>query len=441
MGLKHDKSEEAFARARGVLVGGVNSPVRAFKAVGGTPLVIDSAAGARITDVDGNEYIDLVGSYGPLIHGHAQEQVVTAVTKAARRGTSFGAPTEAETRLAELLLEAYPRAEKVRLVNSGTEACMAAIRLARAATGRDKIIKCVGCYHGHVDALLVQAGSGATTLGTPSSPGIPQAVTADTILVDYNDLDAVAAALEAHDGRIAGMILEPVGGNMGVVRPEAGYLPGLRELCDRHGAVLIFDEVMTGFRLAFGGAQQVYDVPADLTTVGKVIGGGMPVGAYLGPASLMDQVAPLGEVYQAGTLSGNPLATAGGLAALEPLRDAAIYGRLEALGVELAAGLREAATEAGLGERICINRAGSMITVFFTPGPVTDYAGATASNTAAYAAFFHAMLDSGVYLPPSQFEAWFISLAHTDEDVAATAKAAAGAFAAAANVMDAPAVE
>jgi len=441
MGLKHDKSEEAFARARGVLVGGVNSPVRAFKAVGGTPLVIDSAAGARITDVDGNEYIDLVGSYGPLIHGHAQEQVVTAVTKAARRGTSFGAPTEAETRLAELLLEAYPRAEKVRLVNSGTEACMAAIRLARAATGRDKIIKCVGCYHGHVDALLVQAGSGATTLGTPSSPGIPQAVTADTILVDYNDLDAVAAALEAHDGRIAGMILEPVGGNMGVVRPEAGYLPGLRELCDRHGAVLIFDEVMTGFRLAFGGAQQVYDVPADLTTVGKVIGGGMPVGAYLGPASLMDQVAPLGEVYQAGTLSGNPLATAGGLAALEPLRDAAIYGRLEALGVELAAGLREAATEAGLGERICINRAGSMITVFFTPGPVTDYAGATASNTAGYAAFFHAMLDSGVYLPPSQFEAWFISLAHTDEDVAATAKAAAGAFAAAANVMDAPAVE
>ena len=325
MGLKHDKSEAAFARARDVLVGGVNSPVRAFNAVGGTPVVIQSAAGATLTDVDGNEYIDYVGSYGPLIHGHTQEQVVTAVTKAARRGTSYGAPTEAETLLAELILAAYPQAEKVRFVNSGTEACMSAIRLARAATGRDKIIKCVGCYHGHVDALLVQAGSGATTLGTPSSPGIPAAVTSDTVLVPYNDPDAAAAAFADHGEQIAAIILEPVCGNMGVVRPRAGYLQALRTLCDNHDALLIFDEVMTGFRLAFGGAQQVYDVQADLTTVGKIIGGGLPVAAYLGPAAVMDRVAPLGPVYQAGTLSGNPLAMASGLATLEPLRDGALY--------------------------------------------------------------------------------------------------------------------
>ncbi len=435
MSGKHDRSQAAFERACEVLVGGVNSPVRAFNAVGGTPVVIVSAAGARLTDADGNEYIDYVGSYGPMIHGHAHEQAVTAVTKAARRGTSYGAPTESETQLAELILAAYPSAQRVRLVNSGTEACMSAIRLARGATGREKIIKCVGCYHGHVDALLVQAGSGATTLGVPSSPGIPAGATADTVLVPYNDLDAAARAFDQHGEDIAAMIVEPVCGNMGVVLPGKGYLPGLRELCTGHGALLILDEVMTGFRLAFGGAQEVYDVRADITTIGKIIGGGLPVGAYLGTAEVMDHLAPLGPVYQAGTLSGNPLAMAAGLATVEPLRDGAAYGRLEGLGASLDAGLRKAAKGAGVGSKVCINRIGSMITVFFTPGPVTDYATATASNTAAYAAFFHAMLGAGVNLPPSQYEAWFVGLAHTEDDIAATVSAAGEAFAAAAEVM------
>ncbi|NLF29618.1 MAG: glutamate-1-semialdehyde 2,1-aminomutase [Planctomycetes bacterium] len=426
--MSHEQSEAAFARARDVLAGGVNSPVRAFAAVGGSPVVIRSAHGATLVDVDGNEYVDYVGSYGPLIHGHAQEQIVTAVTKAARLGTSFGAPTEAETKLAELVLSAYPHAGRIRFVNSGTEACMTAIRLARAATGREKIIKCAGCYHGHADALLVEAGSGAMTLGVPSSPGVPPAVAADTLVVQYNDLDAVRAAFEAHGGQVAAMIVEPVCGNMGVVRPEAGYLRGLRELCDRHGALLVFDEVITGFRLAFGGAQELYDVRADLTTVGKVIGGGLPVAAYLGPASLMDRMAPVGPVYQAGTLSGNPLAMAGGRATLEPLRDGAAYGRLEGLTTSLSAALKEAAQAAGVAEKIRINRAGSMLTVFFTPGPVTNHATARASNTAAYAAFFHAMLEAGIYLPPSQFEAWFVSLAHSDENITATAAAAVEAF-------------
>jgi len=431
----HGKSQAAFERACEVLVGGVNSPVRAFKAVGGTPTVMASAAGARITDADGNEYIDYVASYGPLIHGHAYEQAVTAVTKAARRGTSYGAPTEAETQLAELVLAAYPEAQRVRLVNSGTEACMSAIRLARGATGRGKIIKCVGCYHGHVDALLVQAGSGATTLGVPSSPGIPPGATADTVLVPYNDLDAVKAAFDRYGDDVAAMIVEPVCGNMGVVLPGKGYLPGLRALCAERGALLIFDEVMTGFRLAFGGAQEVFDVQADITTVGKIIGGGLPVGAYLGAAGVMDHLSPLGSVYQAGTLSGNPLAMAAGLATLEPLRDGAAYGRLEGLGASLDAGLREAAKASGVAAEVCVNRIGSMITVFFTAGPVVDYATATASNTDAHAAFFHAMLDAGINLPPSQYEAWFVGLAHTEEDIADTGAAAAGAFAAAAGVL------
>ncbi len=434
MGRSHEKSEAAFTRACDVLVGGVNSPVRSFAAVGGSPVMIQSASGSKITDIDGNEYIDYVGSYGPLIHGHAQEQVVTAVTKAARRGTSYGAPTEAETKLAEVILAAYPSAERLRFVNSGAEACMTAIRLTRAATGRDKIIKCIGCYHGHVDALLVSAGSGATTLGVPSSPGIPAGATGDTLLVEYNDLETVEAAFEAAGDSVAAMIVEPVAGNMGVVRPKAGYLPGLRDLCDRHGAMLIFDEVMTGFRLAFGGAQQVYDVTADLTTVGKVIGGGLPVAALLGPAKTMELLAPTGPVYQAGTLSGNPLAMAGGLATLEPLRDGALYGRLEGLGGSMIAGLTGAAAAAGVADRICINRAGSMLTVFFAAGPVTDYRSATAADTQSHAAFFHAMLEAGVYLPPSQYEAWFISLAHTDKDIAVTTDAAQAAFAAAAEV-------
>ena len=435
MGLNLEKSKAGFERASSVLVGGVNSPVRAFLAVGGTPPVIASASGSKLTDIDGNEYLDYVCSYGPLIHGHAQEQLVTAITKAARRGTSYGAPIETETKLAELILAAYPSAEKVRFVNSGTEACMSAVRLARGATERNKIIKCVGCYHGHVDSLLVQAGSGATTLGVPSSPGVPAGATADTVLVPYNDARAVEKAFQEHDGDIAAMILEPVCGNMGVVLPAPGYLQAVGDLCHSHGALLILDEVMTGFRLAFGGAQEIYEVDADITTVGKIIGGGMPVGAYLGRGEIMDCLAPVGPVYQAGTLSGNPLAMAAGLATLEPLRDGAAYERLEGLGASLAGGLQDAAKKAGVAGKACVQRVGSMVTTFFAAGPVTDYASATASNTEAHAAFFHAMLQAGVYLPPSQFEACFVSLAHTDDDIAATVEAAVGAFKMAAKKM------
>ncbi|NQU75508.1 MAG: glutamate-1-semialdehyde 2,1-aminomutase [Planctomycetes bacterium] len=430
-----EKSRAAFERACHVLVGGVNSPVRAFNAVGGTPPVIASAAGARLTDIDDNEYIDYVGSYGPLIHGHAQEQVVTAITKATRRGTTYGAPTEAETKLAELILAAYPTAEMVRFVYSGTEACMSALRLVRAVTRRNKIIKCIGCYHGHSDCLLVQPDTSATTSTSPSSRGVPPAATADTLLVPYNDVKAAKRAFDEHGADVAGMILEPVCGNMGVVLPVKGYLQALRELCDSHKALLIFDEVITGFRLAFGGAQEVFGVQPDITTLGKIIGGGLPVGAYLGSAKIMSQLAPLGDVYQAGTLSGNPLAMAAGLATLEPLRDGAAYGRLEGLGAAMVEEMAEAADKAKLGDRICIQRAGSMLTVFFTAGAVTDYASAAKSNLHAYAAFFHAMLDAGIYLPPSQFEAWFISLAHTQNDITITAEAAVGAFRAAAKAM------
>ena len=435
MGLSHDKSQAAFERACHVLIGGVNSPVRAFQAVGGTPPIICGAQGATITDIDGNEYIDYVGSYGPAILGHAQEQIVTAITKAARRGASYGAPTEAETKLAELVLIAYPTAEMVRFVNSGTEACMSAVRLARGATGRNKIVKCIGCYHGHSDGLLVQAGSGALTLGIPSSAGVPASLTSETLLMPYNDLAATRALLAAHGPSIAAILIEPVCGNMGVVLPRPGYLKALRELCDANGSLLIFDEVMTGFRLSFGGVQELYGVQADITTLGKVIGGGLPVGAYIGSTKLMSNISPLGPIYQAGTLSGNPLAMAAGRAALEQLRDGAVYGRLEALGETLAEGLKDAVGQAGLAGKVCINRAGSMITPFFTPGPVTDYATATASNTQAFAAFFHGMLEAGIYLPPSQFEAWFISTAHTDADITATSQAAVHAFRAAGKLL------
>lgn len=435
MALNLGKSAAAFERARAVLVGGVNSPVRAFQAVGGTPPVIASAEGSHLGDIDGNTYIDYVGSYGPMILGHAQEQVVTAITKAVRRGTSYGAPTEAETKLAELILSACPQHQMVRFVNSGTEACMAALRLARGWTGRPRIIKCAGCYHGHADALLVQAGSGATTLGVPSSLGVPEAVSSATLVVPFNDADAVAEAFGRFPGEIAAMIVEPVVGNMGVVLPRPGYLQALCESCRGNGALLILDEVMTGFRLAFGGAQELYGVHADITTLGKVIGGGLPVGAYAASAELMGRVSPLGPIYQAGTLSGNPLAMAAGRATLEQLRSGAAYGRLDALGQLLQEGLVEAAEKAGVRQAITINRSGSMITVFFTPGPVTDYGSATSSNLQAFAAFFHGMLERGVYLPPSQFEAWFVSLAHTEKDIAATAEAAADAFAAAARML------
>ncbi len=427
------KSKVAFEQACRVLVGGVNSPVRAFGAVGGTPPVIAFGEGAKITDIDGNTYIDYVCGYGPLILGHAQEQVVTAITKAATRGSGFGAPTEDQTQLAEVLLTAYPQAQRVRLMNSGTEACMTAIRLARAATGRNKIIKCAGAYHGHADSMLVQAGSGALTLGVPSSPGVPAATAATTIVVPFNDIDAVRKALEA-DKDVAAMIVEPVCGNIGTVPPQKGYLQALARACHAHGALLIFDEVMTGFRLAFGGAQEVYDVLADLTALAKIIGGGLPLAAVVGPAATMDLLAPAGPVYQAGTHSGNPLAVAAGLATLAPLRTSAAYGRLEGLGADLAAGLRQAAAKAGLvaADRVCIQRAGSMLTVFFTAGPVTNYQAARTCDTRAYAAFFHAMLEAGVNLPPSQFESWFISLAHSDGDIRHTLDAAADAFSSAA---------
>jgi glutamate-1-semialdehyde 2,1-aminomutase len=430
-----EKSDAAFARAQKVLVGGVNSPVRSFSAVGGNPLFIAKAAGAKIVDVDDNEYIDYVASYGPTILGHAHQQVVTAVGKAVRNGTSFGAPSPTETQLAEAIAAAVESVEKVRFTNSGTEAVMTAIRLARGATGREKIIKFTGGYHGHCDAMLVSAGSGATTLGVPSSPGVPAGAVGDTILMPYNDSAAAERAFAEHDGQIAAVLVEPVAGNMGVIPPAKGFLPGLRELCDKNSALLIFDEVMTGFRVARGGAQELFGVRPDLSTFGKIIGGGMPVGSVAGPAEIMDHLAPVGPVYQAGTLSGNPAAMAAGLATLQILREDDFYEKLEATSAALEAGLRQTATSCGLAEEVCINRVGSMLCVFFTPGPVVDYAAATAANTEAFASWFGAMLDAGVYLPPSQYEAIFVSAAHTAENIHATVTAAEGAFPAAANIL------
>ena len=425
------KSRAAFERGGKVLVGGVNSPVRAFAAVGGTPLVIDRAKGSRITDVDGNEYVDYVGSYGPAILGHAPEAVVTAICKAVHRGASYGAPTEAETRLAEAIAAAVASIEKVRFVSSGTEAAMSAIRLARGATGRNKIVKFAGCYHGHADSLLVAAGSGALTLGVPSSPGVPGGATADTLVASYNDLDGVQKAFEANKGQIAAVLVEPVAGNMGVVPPAEGFLEGLRELCSAEGALLIFDEVMTGFRVAYGGAQSLFGVCPDLTVLGKIVGGGMPVGAFGGRAELMDHLAPTGPVYQAGTLSGNPAAMAAGLATLAELRTEGFYERLEAKSAALAEGLAASADAAGAGEKVCFNRVGSMMCCFFTPGPVRNFDTATASDTDAYGRYFHEMLTAGVYLAPSQYEAMFVSDTHSDEDIAHTIRAAEAAFSAA----------
>ena len=414
-------SARLFARARQVLPGGVDSPVRAFGAVGGTPPFIDHARGARLYDVDGRSYIDYVMSWGPLIHGHAPREIGAALAQAARRGTSFGAPTALEVELGALVRRLVPSIERVRFVNSGTEATMSAVRLARAATGRDRIIKFAGCYHGHGDAFLVQAGSGATTLGVPTSPGVPKRTAADTLIAGYNDVASVAKLLRAHRGRVAAVIVEPVAGNMGVVPPADGFLAGLREACDEHETLLIFDEVISGFRMAKGGAQAVYRVQPDLTCLGKIIGGGLPVGAYGGPEELMNQMAPDGPVYQAGTLSGNPLAMTAGIWALSNL-SAPLYRRLAALGARLADGLRAAALEAGVP--LTVNLAGSVLTPFFHPGPVTGYTAATASDTAAYAAFFHGLLERGVYPPPSQFEGWFLSAAHTERDVDRTVRAA-----------------
>jgi len=419
-------STAAYAEARKLIPGGVNSPVRAFAAVGGGPPFIRSGKGARITDIDGNEFIDYVCSWGPLILGHCDADVVAAVKAAADLGSSFGAPTLAETELAKMIVEAYPSIERVRMVNSGTEATMSAIRVARGFTGRSRIVKFEGCYHGHADGLLVKAGSGAATFGTPTSLGVPDEYARLTLCLPYNDLDALRGACSAIGGEIACVIIEPVAGNMGVVPPRPGFLEGLREITAKHGIVLIFDEVMTGFRVAYGGAQGRFGIRPDLTTLGKVIGGGLPVGAYGGRAEIMENVSPAGKVYQAGTLSGNPLAMAAGLATLRKLRDESVYDELERKSARLGQGLEEAARAAGLAA--CVTRVGSMVCVFFTPGPVVDYATASKADIALFGRFFRGMLGRGIYLPPSQFEAWFVSAAHSYADIAATVEAAAEAM-------------
>jgi glutamate-1-semialdehyde 2,1-aminomutase len=429
---RYARSSAAFERARKLMPGGVNSPVRAYKAVGRDPIVAASGAGALVTDVDGNSYIDYVGSYGPLILGHAPESIVVAVTKAAAHGTSFGMPTEAESNLAKLVIDAVPSVELVRFVNSGTEATMSAIRLARAATQRPIIIKCTGCYHGHSDGLLVQAGSGATTLGVPSSPGVPEQITANTLLVPFNDLAAVEAAFKQHGGKIAGMIVEPIAGNMGCVPPQPGYLQGLRDLCTKHQAILIFDEVMTGFRVHYGCAQALYNVMPDLTCLGKVVGGGLPCAAYGGREDLMRQMAPDGPVYQAGTLSGNPLAMAAGIAMLEALRDGSIHKTINQRSDELVAGLKTLAAQAKVP--VYITQVASMITVFFCQKPIHNYADALKCDTKAFSVFFNTLLDRGVMLPPSQWETWFVSAAHDPSCIQKTLDAAGAAFAAVAKL-------
>jgi glutamate-1-semialdehyde 2,1-aminomutase len=406
--------------------GGVNSPVRAFRAVGGDPVFIASGKGSSITDVDGKTYIDYVLSWGPLILGHCHPEVVEALARVVGTGTSFGACTAAEVELAERLSEAYPAIERVRLVNSGTEATLAALRVARAATGREQVLKFEGCYHGHGDSFLVKAGSGVATLGLPDSPGVPRALAELTVTLPFNDPAALEEAFRVHDHQFAAAIVEPIAGNMGCVPPRLGFLEKLRTLTAKQGTVLIFDEVMTGFRVAYGGAQQLYKIHPDLTTLGKIIGGGLPVGAYGGKAALMDLVAPAGPVYQAGTLSGNPLAVAAGLKTLEILRRPGTYERLDALTEKLTSGLASVAARAGVP--LTVNRVASMFTAFFKADPVTDYASAKRADSAAFGRFFRALLERGVYLPPSQFEAAFLSTSHSEDDVATTLQAATHAL-------------
>ncbi len=407
--------------------GGVNSPVRAFRAVGGDPVFIAKGKGCRITDVDGRSYIDYVMSWGPLILGHCEPEVMGGIARVLETGTSFGACTAAEVELAERIQEAFPSIERVRLVSSGTEATMSALRVARAATGREKVLKFEGCYHGHADSFLVKAGSGVATLGLPDSPGVPRALAQLTINVPYNNLEALEEAFELHRRELAAVIVEPIAGNMGVVAPQPGFLAKLRALTAEQGTVLIFDEVITGFRVAYGGAQQLYGIQPDLTTLGKIIGGGLPVGAYGGKTELMDLVAPLGPVYQAGTLSGNPLAVAAGLKTLEVLLRPGIYERLNALTGDLVTGLVREAKRAGVP--LTVNRVGSMFTAFFTGEPVVDYASAKKADSAAFGCFFRSLLERGVYFPPAQFEAAFVSTAHSQRDIDETIHAAATAFA------------
>jgi len=429
MARNTELSRRLQKRAEQMIPGGVNSPVRAFRSVGGEAPFIVRGEGSHIFDADGNQYTDYIGSWGPLILGHAAPFVIEAITAAARNGTSFGASTPSEADLAELVLSAFPHVQKVRFVSSGTEATMSAIRLARAYTKRKYIVKFEGCYHGHADALLVKAGSGVATLGIPGSAGVPEEFTQFTLALPYNDTDALEQAFKKFKHQIACVIVEPVVGNMGCVPPARGYLEALRAVTQRDKALLIFDEVMTGFRLLFGGAQELYTITPDLTTMGKIIGGGLPVGAYGGPSEIMDLVAPLGPMYQAGTLSGNPLAMAAGLATLRYLREhkKEIYPRLDKLTNELATGVAAAAKDAGVP--MCFNRVGSMVTWFFAPGPVTNWDSAAKSDTEAFGRFFRAMLENGVYLPPSQFEAAFVGAAHTEEDIQQTIAAAKQAFA------------
>jgi glutamate-1-semialdehyde 2,1-aminomutase len=418
--FNQSKSQALFERAQASIPGGVNSPVRAYRGVGGTPPFIVRGQGSRIFDADGHEYIDYIGSWGPLLLGHRFPPVLDALQEAMARGTSFGAPTEQEIELAELIRDMVPSVEMVRLVNSGTEATMSALRVARGFTGREITIKFGGCYHGHVDSLLVKAGSGVATLGLPDSPGVPKGFSDTTIALPFNDVEAVEDAFRSHDRQIAAVIVEPVCGNMGCVPPRPGFLEALREITARYGALLIFDEVMTGFRVAPGGAQQLFGICPDLTTLGKVIGGGLPIAAYGGRRDIMSQVAPSGPIYQAGTLSGNPLAVAGGLAMLRHLKaNPHVYADMERSTARLAA-----AAPPG----ITVNRAGSMMTWFFTDQPVTDYATALRSDRARFGRFFHAMLERGIYLPPSQFEALFVSAAHSEADITRTIEAAGEAF-------------
>lgn len=420
--MKTKRSDKLFEKALKLIPGGVNSPVRAFKSVGRTPLFIKKAKGAYIWDVDGNKFIDYVGSWGPMILGHAHPQILKAIRGAAAGGTSFGAPTELEVKMAELITRIVPSIEMVRMVNSGTEATMSAIRLARAYTGRDKIIKFEGCYHGHGDSFLIKAGSGALTLGVPDSPGVPAAIASGTLTARYNDLISVNHLVDQHPNSIAAIIVEPVVGNMGCIPPQPGFLKGLRKICDSNGIVLIFDEVMTGFRVALGGAQELYGVKPDLTTLGKIVGGGLPVGAYGGKKEIMQMVAPAGPMYQAGTLSGNPLAMAAGYEMLTLLtKNRSVYKKLEKLGATLEEGVREVLKRKGL--EFQVNRVGSMFTLFFTDTPVVDYDSAKRSDASAFASYFRKMLENGIYLPPSQFEAAFISASHSASNVEKTLRA------------------
>ena len=420
--MNNAKSLEAWDKSQHFIPGGVNSPVRNFSKVGGNPRFIQRGAGSKVYDIDGNRYIDYVASWGPLILGHADSRVIEAIKGTMVNGTSFGAPTTQETELAEIIVNAVPSIEKVRLVSSGTEATMSAIRLARGYTGRDKVIKIEGCYHGHVDSLLAEAGSGVATFGLPECEGIPSDFTRHTLVVPFNDVDAVRRTIEAHPNQIACLILEPIMGNMGIIPPRDGYLSELREITSEHGVVLIFDEVITGFRVAYGGAQSLYGVTPDMTCLGKIIGGGMPVGAYGGKEKIMRHIAPEGDVYQAGTLSGNPLAMSAGIAALNSLAEPGVYEQLESRASQLADGLQDATNRHGIDA--FHSRVGSMLMLFFTDAEVGDAQGARTSDTERYSRYFGELLERGVYVAPSQFEAGFVSLAHTESDVDATVRAA-----------------